>query len=186
MQSLVVQINKRAPNMQPYFRRSGRNWVLNQDEINVLVDGFAMACSQIPNLKEAALVTDLEERVEVQHPTTKSRDSFEADGEWGIYFAAPGYASPWFRSLDPYLHAVMQRRLAEDLSAPRLTFNTRRWYPDNDLLALLVGASNDVNNLHIVRQDLWRGAQRTVMKKLWRRQQRSSSNSNAPPSNTVS
>jgi hypothetical protein len=101
--------------------------VPNEPVLVPLIESFARACLQIPNLENATLATELWEKIEIDSET----NNFTS--EWDIYFADPANQSSWYPVPEE------QGYPEEDLTVPRLTFNTRNWRPDEDVRKLLRG-----------------------------------------------
>jgi hypothetical protein len=68
---------------------------------------------------------------------------------WGIYFAAPSNQLRWCPI------PIRPDYPEEDLTVPRLAFNTRHWRPDEELLKLLRGIGRYGNRLDEKHLDLW-------------------------------
>ncbi|KAH6677801.1 hypothetical protein F5X68DRAFT_213208 [Plectosphaerella plurivora] len=112
---------------KPSGRRPIRLFRLVPDEpvLLPLIAAFALACAQTPTLNTAALSTMLDVELRV------GDDSAPVTSNWGIYFAARGHSSPWRERLGGL------EDLTEDLRVARLTFNTRQWQPNPEVLDLL-------------------------------------------------
>jgi hypothetical protein len=93
-----------------------------------LIDSFARACQQIPSLANAHLETTL------NNPTEGGRLPKNVPSyKWGIYYATANQHSGWYRPAgDP-------ASPWEDISRPRLTYNTSGWRPCESVMALLRG-----------------------------------------------
>lgn len=173
--------------MRKYWYPTSRRAHRYADDIQTLVDGFAIACGQIPNLTQAALVTDSKQCVKLlyrhnldNHRVVNESDIETVDREWGIYYAAPGSRSPWLQSSPASVREALRKwtlrarspcLLIEDLTVPRLTFNTRTWWPEDEMLAVLCGISamtgQDVNDLEIMCTDVWTMIQLPLLKEQW-------------------
>jgi hypothetical protein len=108
-----------------------------------LIEAFARACSQIPHLEVATLETWIREPIDFKDET----NTYAA--VWGIYYAAPGSQSGWPPTPNEEGYPN------EDLKRPRLTFNTRNWRPDMELLHLLRMIGGHEDNLELSYIDLW-------------------------------
>jgi hypothetical protein len=108
-----------------------------------LIESSTRACLQNPNLEIATLATDFWNIIEIDGESK----SFYSD--WGIYFAAPANQSRWYPILERLDYPE------EDLTVPRLTFNTRDWQPDEDLRKLLRGIGGYGDRLDEKHLDLW-------------------------------
>ena len=108
-----------------------------------LIEAFARACLQIPHLEVATLETWLREPIDFEGETNTYASL------WGIYYAAPGSHSGWrpVPTEEGYPN--------EDPKRPRLTFNTRNWRPDMELLHLLRMIGGHEDNLELSYIDLW-------------------------------
>ncbi|KAE9369303.1 hypothetical protein N431DRAFT_560164 [Stipitochalara longipes BDJ] len=116
--------------------------VPNEPVLVPLIESFARACLQIPNLENATLATELREPIEIDSET------HHFPSEWGIYFAAPANRSG-YPVYEEYSYP------GEDLTVPRLTFNTRKWRLDEDLRILLRGIGGYMDRLDEKYLDLW-------------------------------
>jgi hypothetical protein len=85
-----------------------------------LLEAFARACAQMPQLRMASLVTDLWEEVDVQNGTSRQKV------EWGIYYAAPG--------VDRHHHKEVA--FDEDVDQRRMVFDIRDWRLPDELYGL--------------------------------------------------
>jgi hypothetical protein len=161
----------------------------DEDTFWPLISGFQQVCSRLGGLKQASLVTNIKDRLMI-HAQHRQDDELsggddvedpEVDGEWGIYFAASGYRSPWYvgTSVHAYVLKCETRAqppddvFAEDLAVTRLTFNTRNWFPDNATVAhlsqRLVGRDG-VPHLDVIWVDLWESVERPFLEQRWRRE----------------
>ncbi|KAB5580098.1 hypothetical protein GE09DRAFT_1254546 [Coniochaeta sp. 2T2.1] len=140
LQSLLIRFNDKDPFMQPYFERVryeqdaetvGLFPRVDQDVLAPLLWSFAHTCRNIPQLKIAMFATSVK-RLEL--------DDMEkyADADWGIYYAAPGFNSPFFvgtplRPSYGYKKNTWDTLCEEDLEVHRLNLATHDWWPDEDL-----------------------------------------------------
>ncbi|KAB5580100.1 hypothetical protein GE09DRAFT_1254556 [Coniochaeta sp. 2T2.1] len=156
--------------------------IRDRSATNAFIERFASACKEIPNLQAAALLKI--NRYLSMPGHIKLGDGHRVlligfDGEWGAYCAAPGVRSPWLLTATALVYEAMQKLtleaeppsvLAEDLRVPRLTFNTRGWYPRPEVVASLCAAFSE-STVSIVRADLWQEVQRPFLEAKWRREQ---------------
>jgi len=125
--------------------RVARTFRLVPDEpvLDPLIESFALACSQIPTLAIAVLATHFTEKA------WNDADTKCCISEWGIYFAAEGSESNW------YCPGAFPNYPEEDLTIARLSFNTRRWRPNEKLCKILRGIGGYGEKLEEKYVDLW-------------------------------
>ncbi|KAK7418691.1 hypothetical protein QQZ08_011127 [Neonectria magnoliae] len=119
-------------------------WVPDEELLVPLIEAFGRACSQMPSLKVASLMTMIHVSLEVgtsrQVPTRSP---------WGFWYAAPGEVFPQQFQLDPAYR--------EDGDQRRLLWDTKDWHPPARARSILgaIGRERYGDELAEKHVDFW-------------------------------
>ncbi|KAB5551197.1 hypothetical protein GE09DRAFT_165962 [Coniochaeta sp. 2T2.1] len=190
LQSLLIRFNDKDPLMQPYFERVryeqdaetvGLFPRVGEDVLGPLLWSFAHTCRNIPQLKIAMLTTSVKRLVNPEDiidalardpkPSRYELDDIEryVDADWGIYYAAPGFNSPFFvgtplRPSYGYKKNACDTLCEEDLEVHRLNLATHDWWPDENLEGELQAIRDEIPIVRAYRTDLWETYQFSLVK----------------------